>query len=45
MELKDILICHYFCVQKDLNNHSDYKKDECDIFAHYGIKFLLYHFY
>lgn len=46
MELKGILICHYFCVfRKDLNNYFDYKKEECDILFHYGIKFLIYHFY
>lgn len=46
MELKDILICHYFCVfRKDLNSYSDDKKVECTLFPHYGIMFLMYHFY
>lgn len=42
MDLKGILICHYFHVfRKDLNNYPDYKKEYCAIFPHNGIKFLI----
>ena len=42
MEPKGILICHYFYVfRKDLDNYSAYKKEECTIFPHYGIMFLV----
>lgn len=39
MELKGILICHYFGDSgEQLNNYTAYKEQVCNTFSHYRIK-------
>lgn len=38
MELKGILICHYFSSREQLNNYTAYEESVCNTFSHYRIK-------
>lgn len=38
MELKGILICHYFSAREQLKNYIAYEERVCNTFSHYRIK-------
>lgn len=38
MELKGILICHYFSSRKQLNNYTVYEEGVCNTLSHYRIE-------
>lgn len=44
MELKAILICHYFSSREQLNNYIAYEERVCNTFSHYRIKLSLFPF-